>query len=149
MSTSVLIRVCINKTDPWRPFSAIFAGATCAFIEVREGVRHVTLQGVAYILHYNETTTTLQQHARVELAMNPSTQSSLQPPTKHYASLIKRPSSARPSPLGVDTPSTIQEGELLHHKSPARRSWFQLDVLPAEWDILFLSTCLKLLLFPA
>ncbi|KAF9534800.1 glucosyltransferase [Crepidotus variabilis] len=32
---------------------------------------------------------------------------------------------------------------------PLSSSWFSWDVLPSEWDILFLSTALKLLLFPA
>jgi alpha-1,3-glucosyltransferase len=31
----------------------------------------------------------------------------------------------------------------------SRFSWLKWDLTPSEWDILLVSTCIKLLLFPA
>lgn len=61
--------------------------------------------------------------------------------------------------------ATVSEGEAELDPSPVKNlnsaasqaasaqatseSWLHWDILPSEWDILFLSTTVKLLLFPS
>lgn len=45
-------------------------------------------------------------------------------------------------------PSTVEKDDI-KEKGTLHFSWFRVDLNPAEWDILVLSTCMKLLLFPA
>jgi len=80
-------------------------------------------------------------------------QPAISPNSKHFPSHPK-PSSTRQSLF--TQPPTIQEDEPAESSSriPAvvsRRSRLQvgLDILPSEWDIFLLSTCMKMLLFPA
>jgi len=50
-----------------------------------------------------------------------------------------------PSPVKNLTSAASQAGPA----QATSESWLHWDILPSEWDILFLSTTVKLLLFPS
>jgi alpha-1,3-glucosyltransferase len=51
----------------------------------------------------------------------------------------------------IDSKDSIAASPIMANLQPTPAScvWFGWDVLPSEWDVLLLSTALKLLLFPA
>jgi alpha-1,3-glucosyltransferase len=60
-----------------------------------------------------------------------------------------RTSSLRPG-REIYPPSVHKDGtEGSSQENPPHLFWFKWDLTPSEWDILLVSTCIKLLLFPA